>query len=88
MINSESVQHTHLGDSGPYVHTHGRGGIPHGHHGSKYARCNVAILKLPKAEGCCPFCGETDFDKPGLKSHLEHGDCTEYNNTESIKRQF
>ncbi len=36
-----SVEHTHLGDSGPYVHSHKRGEVPHGHHGSRYARCNV-----------------------------------------------
>ena len=36
----------------------------------------------------CPFCGETGFDKAGLKSHLEHGDCEKYNDTESLRRLF
>jgi len=36
----------------------------------------------------CPFCGESGFDKPGLKSHLEHGDCEKYNETESLGRLF
>ena len=34
----------------------------------------------------CPFCGDANFDKAGLKSHLEHGDCEVYNNLESIWR--
>ena len=36
----------------------------------------------------CPFCGEDDFDLVGLKSHLVHGDCDEFNKTENIKRIF
>ena len=31
----------------------------------------------------CPFCGEQDFDKPGLKYHLETY-CDEYKNVEVI----
>lgn len=34
----------------------------------------------------CPFCKETNFDAPGLKSHLTQGDCEIFNNTETIKR--
>jgi hypothetical protein len=26
----------------------------------------------------CPFCGEGEFDKIGLKLHLERGHCDEY----------
>jgi hypothetical protein len=29
----------------------------------------------------CPFCGEADFDKIGLKGHLV-SDCEEYSKTE------
>ena len=36
----------------------------------------------------CPFCNTGDFDLIGLKSHLEHGDCEEYNNTEVLNRVF
>ena len=39
-------------------------------------------------EVTCPFCGETGFDKTGLKSHLEHGDCDKYNNLEGLNRLF
>lgn len=48
----------------------------------------VVQVTLDRVENVCPFCGVADFDKPGLKSHLEHGDCEEYNNTEAIKRVF
>ena len=48
----------------------------------------VVQVILDRLENNCPFCGEGDFDKPGLKSHLEHGDCEEYNNAEVIKRIF
>lgn len=34
----------------------------------------------------CPFCGETGFDRIGLKSHLEHGDCEQYNDTAGLDR--
>lgn len=30
----------------------------------------------------CPFCENTEFDKIGLKMHLEDGDCEIYNKTE------
>jgi len=36
----------------------------------------------------CPFCGEDGYDKPGLKSHYDHGDCEAYNTTEIITRVF
>jgi hypothetical protein len=48
----------------------------------------VVQVILDRVENACPFCGVPDFDKPGLKSHLEHGDCEEYNNTEAIERVF
>jgi uncharacterized protein (DUF983 family) len=48
----------------------------------------VVQVILDRLESSCPFCGEGDFDKPGLKSHFERGDCEEYNNTEVIVRVF
>ncbi len=36
----------------------------------------------------CPFCGEKNFDLPGLKSHLLNGDCEAFNNASDIKRLF
>lgn len=36
----------------------------------------------------CPFCGESDFDKVGLKGHLFYGDCAEYEQTEPPRRLF
>ena len=36
----------------------------------------------------CPFCGESDFDLVGLKSHLQNGDCEGYENTETLVRIF
>lgn len=45
-------------------------------------------LMIKQCELQCPFCGEAGFDKPGLKSHLEHGDCEEYNATDSLQRVF
>ena len=48
----------------------------------------VVQVVLDRVEGSCPFCGEGDFDKPGLKSHLEHGDCESWGNTESLQRIF
>ncbi len=44
--------------------------------GNKYA---VAIVKYT----ACPFCGEGDFDRPGLKYHLKHY-CTQYEDTEEL----
>lgn len=34
----------------------------------------------------CPFCGGMDFDKIGLKIHLESGHCDEYNDTPRYTR--
>lgn len=34
----------------------------------------------------CPFCGETDFDKVGLKIHIINGWCEEFENTEVPER--
>jgi hypothetical protein len=36
----------------------------------------------------CPFCGGTDFDNAGLKSHLLNGGCDVFNETENIERLF
>ncbi len=36
----------------------------------------------------CPFCDEEDFDLPGLKSHLDNGDCEVFNSTEVLIRWF
>lgn len=35
----------------------------------------------------CPFCGEDDFDKIGLKYHLQNGNCEIYNETEITERR-
>jgi hypothetical protein len=35
----------------------------------------------------CPFCGERDFDKAGLKFHLQNH-CEEYDKVILIKRKF
>ena len=42
------------------------------------------ILALLANTITCPFCGEADFDRVGLKHHLENN-CDEYNNTETLK---
>ena len=34
----------------------------------------------------CPFCKEQGFDLTGLKSHLNHGDCEGFENTERLQR--
>ena len=31
----------------------------------------------------CPFCGEGDFDKEGLKYHFEQGYCEDYNSVKT-----
>ena len=36
----------------------------------------------------CPFCFEENFDRAGLKSHLLHGDCQQFNDTEDFERLF
>ena len=33
----------------------------------------------------CPFCGDTEFDLPGLKDHLGHGRCDAYEAVEVVK---
>jgi len=51
-------------------------------------------LKAEERENCeelmCPFCKckEIGFDAPGLKTHLLHGDCEQFNQAEQIKRLF
>lgn len=44
-----------------------------------------AVRELKLVE--CPFCGDTDFDLAGLKSHLER-DCEKYAATEMPRRVF
>jgi hypothetical protein len=34
------------------------------------------VIKFDPVE--CPFCGEKDFDKVGLKIHLTRGHCEKY----------
>jgi len=34
----------------------------------------------------CPFCGEHDFDREGLKNHFLAGHCDEFNETPDIVR--
>jgi len=36
----------------------------------------------------CPFCGEEDFDLPGLKLHLEAGWCDAYERVERRRTMF
>lgn len=36
----------------------------------------------------CPFCGETEFDKVGLKSHLQRGYCEPFESLERLPRLF
>jgi len=36
----------------------------------------------------CPFCGQEDFDLPGLKYHFIQGHCEIYNETENWIRRF
>ena len=40
-----------------------------------------------KSDLTCPFCGETEFDQIGLKSHLLH-DCNTFHETEDLQRVF
>lgn len=44
-----------------------------------YAECEVKKLKQAHVSGMlvCPFCGDVDFDKEGLKYHLDNY-CDEY----------
>ncbi len=51
----------------------------------QYYTCGVKDTKQT-GDITCPFCTEQGFDKPGLKSHFEHGDCEEYNIVYSIVR--
>jgi hypothetical protein len=36
----------------------------------------------------CPWCKEDDFDLQGLKFHLEHGHCEEYEKCDTPKSAF
>lgn len=36
----------------------------------------------------CPFCGETDFDLIGLKTHFLNGWCDVYESTDWIRRIY
>jgi endogenous inhibitor of DNA gyrase (YacG/DUF329 family) len=36
----------------------------------------------------CPFCGMADFDLVGLKSHLVHGDCENFDSIKNVIRIF
>lgn len=47
--------------------------------GSKYMDLHIIRSYKPVD---CPFCGESDFDKPGLKYHLNY--CNEFQATEDI----
>jgi len=51
--------------------------------GNKYI---VKVIDNSNLE--CPFCKTKGFDKIGLKSHLEHGDCNDYNETEGLNRIY
>jgi len=45
-----------------------------------------AMVIWGKEEVSCPFCGEGDFDRIGLKSHLLHGDCQQFNESSDTFR--
>ena len=51
-----------------------------------YKNGKYIVEIIDNSDVTCPFCGETGFDKIGLKSHLEHGDCNLYNNIEGLNR--
>jgi hypothetical protein len=40
-------------------------------------------MNIERESLVCPFCGEKDFDKIGLKHHLEHY-CEEYLKTKKL----
>lgn len=48
-----------------------------------------AQAAVPQAEPsslvACPFCGEPDFDLPGLKRHVVVGDCAVFEATEALR---
>lgn len=52
------------------------------------AKCNSAFHSTDKCrkqtleDMACPFCGESNFDGPGLKGHLNNEDCEEYKTVE------
>lgn len=46
----------------------------------------VVQVIIDKLETICPFCGENDFDKVGLKHHLENY-CEVYQSTISVEEE-
>jgi hypothetical protein len=47
-------------------------------------RCEENVERK-ETEISCPFCGEDDFDKPGLKDHLlSFRGCHDFENTENL----
>lgn len=46
---------------------------------------DTAQGERPDCDVTCQFCGETEFDLPGLKSHLLEGDCEKF---EAVERLF
>ena len=46
---------------------------------TKISPLNKFDKQNEKSEIYCPFCGEGDFDRIGLKHHLDTGWCNEYN---------
>ena len=56
-----------------------------GHHCNNYLRDEEREPK-PEENIFCPFCNQGDFDLIGLRSHLMHGDCKVFNETENLCR--
>jgi len=55
---------------------------------NKFNNSGYPLLGEVREYITCPFCGESEFDLIGLKSHFENGDCEKYNSTKSIVRMF
>lgn len=45
------------------------------------------MSELSKDNVTCPFCGESDFDLVGLKSHFMKGYCDQYNETITVEQE-
>jgi hypothetical protein len=58
------------------------------HQGLRASVEGIVQTVIDDVANTCPFCGEGDFDKVGLKSHLNHGDCEVFEKLENIVRTF
>lgn len=41
----------------------------------------LPVVRVERQDVVCPFCGEGDFDRIGLKLHLHLGWCEPFNET-------